>query len=292
MICLNLLDFQIEISDVDGRYAKVLDWIADDFKFFQDGKVSKKLLKVSIGEFLPTRKLLWLALPSVAVFGWGRKKSYFFKNQTKLSVDFSAQRTAKIFGSQECVYETLYFFILSTVGEWLEDEGWVRLHGLSFIRDREASVVIAPQGFGKSYLAEKIANETTDFTLMGDEIALWKNDVLMSFPIRLAHKANARNEAARVTFRNGKVHKQISNTQPNFVNDIKLDRVFFVNTARFSVFMGLGLPQMIQYRWRLNGILGLFKMAVNRLRFLIQTDIKKIKAQRLDIGSLRDILDS
>jgi hypothetical protein len=151
---------------------------------------------------------------------------------------------------------------------------------------------IAPQGFGKSYLAEKIAKETTDFTLMGDEIALWKNDVLMGFPIRLAHKTNGGNEAARVTFRNGKVHKQISNTQLNFVNDIKLDRVFFVNTSRFSVFMGLGLPQMIQYRWRLNGILGLFKMAVNRLRFLIQTDIKKIKAQRLDIGSLRDILDS
>jgi hypothetical protein len=80
-------------------------------------------------------------------------------------------------------------------------------------------------------------------------------------------------------------NKSNGSTQMSYDNDIKLDRVFFVNTSRFSVFMGLGLPQMIQYRWRLNGILGLFKMAVNRLRFLIQTDIKKIKAQRLDIGN-------
>ena len=163
MVQLYLYSYRIEIEDADGRFSKILEWLQDDFKDFpQKTDKPKEIFKIRIGDFVQNQKLPWFYRPGVTVFGWGKEKNFKFKDSTKLTINFSKMRMAHIYGGIESVYEILYLLFLSTTGEWLEEDGWVRLHSLSFLNNEKACVLIAPQGFGKSYLANKmlINNQT------------------------------------------------------------------------------------------------------------------------------------
>jgi hypothetical protein len=291
MLVLVLYGFKIEIHDHTGAYKNVLDWLQDDFRDFPAGQKSNRSLEIEIGDFLQTKRPLWFFKPSVFVFGWGRKKNYLYKSGVKLSVDFASTRTVQVFGRSECVYEKLYLLILSTIGEWLEDDGWVRLHALSFMSGDKATAMVAPQGFGKSYLADRMLKPQSGFQVLGDEIAICKDGIVAGLPLRLATRDTCRQDL-RLTYRDGNPHKQISEQRIKAAFSAPLNRLLLVNCTRFSVILGLGLPQMIEYRWRLDGIPGLIKMTLFRIRLIFSNRIQFVTTERLSLHTLKELLES
>jgi hypothetical protein len=290
---VNLFGFPIEIRDRTGCHEVVLKWLADDFKDFPIGANRDKNLVVSIEDFVAPRKPLWFIKPSVSVYGWGRQKFYNYNRNVRMLVDFRKQRSASVIGpTSEVIYETLYLFILSTLGEWLEAEGWVQLHALSLEKNKRAHLLIAPSGFGKTHLAANFCREHSNVSTLGDEVVFFKNGTVMPFPLRLAKLIDDSEKSHRFTYRDGLRHKQVLESRISRTGNFTAGKFVLANQNFFAIVIGLGLPQMAEFRLRLDAIPNLALMTLNRIYFVARQEIQKIKTSRLSSQELVEFLDS
>ncbi len=289
-ITLRVLGCEIQIQSRAPVLDPIVQWLEDDFRAADSVELIHRKLSIDLQtEPIEMRGLPWIRLPRVQVFGWGYRKHFQFINGVRASIDFRDHRKA-VFSSAtaENLYETVYLFILSTVGEWLEGSGWIRLHALSGEFRGQPFCVLAQPGFGKSLTAARLG-EYEGFRLGGDEIVLIKNRDMVSFPLRLAlgiEVARLFNipSSNRFLYAGGLPHKKVLLAAPEGIysqNNLPIvliarrraDRWRVLGPLRFGSFvdivLGRGLPQMLEYLVRWDYLPSLFRLVFGRVKFLL-----------------------
>jgi hypothetical protein len=83
------------------------------------------------------------------------------------------------------LYEAAYLYLLSRIGEYLDERGLHRIHALGVtVRDR-AVLVLLPMGGGKSTLGLHLLNHSSVQLLSDDSPLIDRNGRVHAFPLRL-----------------------------------------------------------------------------------------------------------
>lgn len=204
------------------------------------------------------------------------------------------------------LYTTIYLALLSQVVELFEDRGWMPIHAMSGQYKNKNFAVVAPSGFGKSLFTLKnlpppgASTHNSEFQIFGDEIAFIKGRQIWPLPIRIAISPQAYSAhhfppvPHRVLYLKGQPHK-ITIENPNkmsppldlhqliYIQKFGLDWAKLIRQATTSgdcrilapqkswrmwwdLASASGVPQMIQYLWRLDFLLRLPWRIFKRLR--------------------------
>lgn len=117
-------------------------------------------------------------------YGWKQRFCDYGKGHGVFHEDESR---CLVFGTDSfLIYEIVYILLLSKIGEELEHRrGWLKLHALGWVANKEAVLALLPSGGGKSHLAKRILDERKEL-LLGDEILFCDGKTVYPFPIRLA----------------------------------------------------------------------------------------------------------
>ncbi len=287
---LKIFGGEVGLTSWHGEFGKIATWLSDDFGSCpHDGPLKSRKMTIEIVKDLPPQKgLLWFWRPGTWVYGWGSKKNYRTSRGIRMQIQFTPDRQVQIAGPNlEIIYETLYLLILSTIGEWFETDGWIRLHALSLESESGPLIFIAPQGFGKSLLAGLLVDRKSMVRPLGDEIALVKGREFLAFPLRLALAPQIALDfqiptSGRRTYRQGQAHKSILSGKPSSQTSQRSPEVFFIRQIReswhelpglsvrsqFEILIGRGLPQMIEYLFRLDHLRDLTQTLINRMRWI------------------------
>src|SRR6185312_666779 len=112
----------LEVHCQDGRHLEILQWIKEDFAFFSTENAAPAAIKILIDPDLKEKVLLpFIKTKMCLSYGWFWQRVCFYDSSTILFQTFKKNlREATIKGSDtELVYEILYTYILSAVGEAL-----------------------------------------------------------------------------------------------------------------------------------------------------------------------------
>lgn len=295
---LKIYGSEISLNCEVQHFAKLTDWLQDDFMSCPEvGPLKNRNLTINIVNNSPALKgLPWFWRRKTWVFGWGRQKCYRTADGICMNIEFASDRRVEIKGpGAEIIYETLYLLILSTLGEWFESKGWIRLHALSLETESGPMAFIAPQGFGKSLLSGLLLRGNSKLRLLGDEIAFVKGHHFLAFPLRLALDSSIAIKfqiacSGRQTYRDGKAHKAILADRPVKAKTLLPPQIFFIRSidkkwkivpglsiiSGFEIISGRGLPQMLQYIYRLDGLANLIQTLIHRWRWIQEAKKNRI----------------
>jgi hypothetical protein len=177
------------------------------------------------------------------------------------------------------VYEAVYIAILSSVGEELDRCGYHRVHALAFSKNSQAALLPLPPGGGKSSTALLMLRDPS-YRIFSDEIPLLHRGRLYPFPTRIGILPEI-SEALSVDHAQARRFKRkifkakilVSIPNANVAAIVPVDFVLsksrsFFGKIKFawSILWGLGTPQMAEYMLRGEALLGLFWIALSRLR--------------------------
>ena len=163
----------------------------------------------------------------------------------------------------------------SSIGEQLEQLGFVRLHAAAYLTpELTAAVHLAPSGAGKSTLIAQVL-ATTSWSVFGDETLLVREGLIHAYPTRVALNAGER-PPDRVFMGSKKVLTQIPASRvaaPSKIGALiyhtSKTLPFLQKTDAFvSISLGLGLPQMKEYMIRADAPCILLRILRRRLRFV------------------------
>lgn len=192
----------------------------------------------------------------------------------------------------DVIDDILYFFINSSVGEYLDYNGLMRLHALSYTLDGHANLIHGAPGFGKSTLAIELI-KNADTKIFSDEISVFdlSKNLLQPYPMRIAcsEMMSSELETQNVKFTYFFNKKYLTNIEKNKIaSPAALQNIYLlINTnssglckAKASLFQkvrlsyeiifGTGLIQMWEYFLRLNNPHIFCRILFNRIKLVFR----------------------
>lgn len=319
MTLFSVYGVQVNLDDCDAVFSPIIiEWLREDFAAFSacpsyatHSVISIQIVKPgsSYPQCLASHRVGPLMRTKMArVYGFKRRVCIFPENH-KLHLKRRGTRwDLLLMGSnKELTYEILYIAILSLIGEALERQGFVRLHGCSFNIGEKNISIAAPSGWGKSELCLRLLETAVGVKIFSDEILLFNPErELCPFPIRIATKVKGTAGADLISSRTGHdrifqrrffEHKQLNKVPEEAVaKPQKINKILWAGHCGifgFFVFnlLGLGLPQMREYRLRSDNICEIFKSGYNRACFLGRLVVYKgVKiADRNQFGRFKEL---
>jgi hypothetical protein len=146
-----------------------------------------------------------------------------------------------------------YNFIISWVGLFLEEMGFVRLHALSVKGPFGAVILWGPSGIGKSSLAYLLMKEG-DF-MYADEVTLVKGPQVFSFPLRLALRSEVLVSLGGGDFNHRRFERKKYGAKVllpfgNVAEPAPLHRLYLLyRPTRQNHQLSLSLPQAVKFAW-------------------------------------------
>ncbi len=191
----NIYDYQIEIKSSAFPLKNLKTNI--DFSFFSVAQISACNLQIFIAELRLVQpqgiKLGTTAMCEVRQTGLHSRQLIYRHAGRTLAVLFdSTSETVRKIEIQTLTPEVIddihYFALNSCAGEFLDTQGLMRVHALSFA-GQTAVIVHGSPGAGKSTLAHGLLNETS-CNVYSDEITIFDiyNNRLLPYPLRVALK--------------------------------------------------------------------------------------------------------
>lgn len=213
----------------------------------------------------------------------------------------------------DVIDDILYFFLNSSAGEYLEYNGIMRLHALSYKVGNQTALVHGAPGYGKSTLALALI-KNPQIKIFSDEITIFNltTKLLQPYPMRIASVENLSSETGSqnikftyffnkkslVPIEKSKISspaalnslyqllslgkKSSCKTKCTLIQKIKLS---------FEILLGTGLIQMWEYLLRLNNLHIICGILFNRLKLVCY--IWNIKAYAINRScSLNDKVTS
>ena len=189
--------------EVTGDDAPLLEEIRRDYAYFLTGAPTPFLSYAGSEEWGEKRRFAvqvtrqapdYAALPALpaslftprSVGYYAGQKSYvdYFGRGLAL-VDRAAGRCDLYSADFDCLREMAYYYILSTVGQYLDSQGLHRVHALGVTHRERAVLLLLPSGGGKSTLSLELLRRP-GFTLLGEDTPLIdRRGRVLPFPLRL-----------------------------------------------------------------------------------------------------------
>ncbi len=284
MICIHFRGFHIRVSSEknleDGEW--ILSQLNADFKELI-GFCDVPDLEIQILTDLETPKLRLALFTSKLLVRHTSALGPFYVGfgnlKAQLSISRKGMKRFSISGeSKQYIYEVLYAFILSSIGEALETRGFHRIHGLGFSESQSALVIPLNSGRGKSSMVHWLI-DNTKVKFFGDECVFTNGNEVFAFPVRRALREEDITPNTSTSFR--KFDRIFF--EKKFLTDWPADRIqessdnfkiiLFKNTFSFAkfawtFFWGLGNAQMAEFFLRADNFPNLVKIAFSRLRCL------------------------
>ena len=172
-----------------GNSTSALDNLANDFKFFASNETVSPI-KIEVVTADPP----YADVPyGVATTFTPRNVSYSVDGCTY--IDYSGRglavwdrqnRTFRICSrDQDIQYEATYLFLLSRIGEYLDEHRMHRIHAMAVSVNERAVLAILPMGGGKSTLCSALL-KFPEYGLLSDDSPFISSDGMVhAFPLRL-----------------------------------------------------------------------------------------------------------
>lgn len=265
---------------------KNADWLTSqllaDFAEFEPAEAPPNL-EINILKSVEEPALRLRIFSSKLVHRYLVANGIFYKGRgnlkAHLKIESSGLKTFCISGdNSQHLYEVLYAFILSSIGEHLEARGMHRVHGLGIANSLCALIVPLPSGRGKSTMAHWLL-ENTDLKFLGEETVFTNGREVLAFPIRRAiceKDFEASGAQFERLFNREKFEKKyllgwrpfrIVERQAQF-KIVLFENTFTWLSFAWSFFWGLGNAQMAEFFIRADNIFILLKIAWGRLKCL------------------------
>jgi hypothetical protein len=161
--------------------------------------------------------------------------------------------------------------LLSSVGEFLEHRGLVRLHACGFLNENLAMIFPGDSGFGKSTFAKDVLH-STDHKILSDEMILTNGQEFFPFPLRISMKEPFSSTVFSVdewSRRNNPTKWQIQIPAERVVTQPSAGRIYLgpdMGLFKFCVRVvsGYGIAQMKEYFIRGDNFFMLVKFFIRR----------------------------
>jgi len=294
MLRLSYFDFygvsvrlQVEVDPSVADRALITQ-LEEDFWYFRRPQLKMAQFDIDIeivNHFIPKKLPRIYSDKMVEVRGWARSRQCDYGGVVLESFESLETRQVKLFGSNQIdlAYEVLYNFILSAVGEKLDQAGFHRVHALGIEYRDTAGLILLNSGQGKSSLALQLIQKN-NARIYSDEMPLIKAGMIYPFPIRIALKRDVCSRLAPNLAKNSrkmvrklygeKILIPISREQiaePKSVNFILVpshinSRWSAIKYLGSSMVVGYGLAQMKEHMLRVHLIRSFGKISVSRAR--------------------------
>jgi hypothetical protein len=197
VLTLNFYGCEVTVTSDDST---LVQEIRRDYAYFarSGGEVRARLTVTMRRESPP-----YDSIPPVAASFYTPRNVCFRDGETAY-VDYFGQGLAihekragrcTVYGEEfDRVREIAYYFILSTVGQYLDSIGMHRVHALGVARNGKASLLLLPSGGGKSTMALQLM-QRPGFGLLGEDTPLIdRNGMVHPFPLRLGIRHDAKTD--------------------------------------------------------------------------------------------------
>jgi len=176
---------------VQGDAEAALDGICEDFRYFSSEPGSKPV--ETTVELLRERPPFDASPPGDAVIYTprnvvyrGEGKRYIDYHGRALGILDEAASSLKLYSEDtELLYEAAYLFLLSRIGQGLDQLGLHRLHALGVEVSGRAVLVLLPMGGGKSTLALHLLNLPGVRLLSDDSPWIDRTGRSLAYPLRI-----------------------------------------------------------------------------------------------------------
>ena len=162
-----------------------------DFMYFKSSsKVSSPdfVIKASLKDqqdFQLPKNLPWIKTREYTCYEKSGEKKIFYKWGDIIILNYRKKFAFVYSQNLTHLHETVYLLLLAVIGEFLEKQGYYRIHALGFSKDHKGGLVIAATGGGKTTLALEMLNRG-DFKIVSEDTPLLdKNLCLFPFPLRI-----------------------------------------------------------------------------------------------------------
>lgn len=261
--------------------------ITEDYAFFASREITNVDLNIEIFPFEQKVKSgFYLGKTSMCeMYQISYNLRYlYFKNNIGFVSDFSKSKQTR----HICIYtsdlqacnDIIYFCVQSCLGEHLDFNQKMRIHGFSFSKNEKSVVVHGASGVGKSSLA-KLCLGDENINIFSDETSLLDLQTLsiLPFPLRISEVLDIESiDPKNLKFNyffSGKGMISIPNNKiskpKRFYYFISLEKHSRSNFAIlfYQVVFGIGLMQMREYMLRPNNILKLLMIFLYRIRLFL-----------------------
>ncbi|MGZ3691274.1 MAG: hypothetical protein ACXVAX_07210 [Pseudobdellovibrio sp.] len=194
-----------------------------------------------------------------------------------LSDSFVSNRRKAVLSCEnlDIANDILYFYVNSAAGEYLDLNGYMRIHAFSYLQNDTAHLVYGKPGTGKSTLALKLL-KSPNVKIYSDEISLLslKDRKLYPYPIRISSPDEINAEGGDSKFQYLFKTKFLLPIPPERIaTGHFLNQIHFLPMGRRSsplfyleIILGIGLIQMFEFFVRPGGLPVLFRIFLNRLQ--------------------------
>jgi hypothetical protein len=179
------------VAEIDSSVAAVAEEIAEDFAHFRvrtaEGPVS---LRVRLHPEPPPYGLVPAREATVYT-----PRNVSFEDEGVTYIDYSGRALGTYRAAsgeldvysvdRDLLYEVAYLFLLSQLGERLDERALHRVHALGVAVDGCAALVLLPMGGGKSTLAAHLLRHREVQLLSDDSPMLARHGSLWAFPLRI-----------------------------------------------------------------------------------------------------------
>lgn len=165
--------------------------IERDFLYFKSpSKVSTPdfVITASIKKkrnIFPPKNLPWIKTREYTCYERNGEKRIFYRWGDIIILNYREKFAFVYSQNLMQLHETVYTLLLAVTGEYLEKQGYSRIHALGFSKNHKGGLVISAVGGGKTTLALELMNRG-DFKIVSEDTPLLdKNLYLFPFPLRI-----------------------------------------------------------------------------------------------------------
>ncbi len=167
-----------------------LNGLAEDFAFFRRETLSPEH-SIELFEDEPH----YQALPALGVAAVYTPRNVSYRLGSITVVDYSSRALGihdrasgdfRVYSRDpDLLYEAAYLFLLSQIGEALDESGLHRLHALALSVENRAALVLLPMGGGKSTLGFHLLHYPAVSLLSDDSPLIDRSGNIHAFPLRI-----------------------------------------------------------------------------------------------------------
>jgi hypothetical protein len=175
---------------VRGVDQQIKQWLNFDFSYFvtADQGPAELDIDVRIGPFvedLIPPLVESMRSPEYVCYDEKTLRYVDYFGRTLVVYDYASQQATMYSEDVAFLYEKLYLFILSRIGEFLDHKGLHRVHALGITYADHAALFLMPSHGGKSTLAFSLLKSNSARLLSEDTPLLNRRGMALPFPMRL-----------------------------------------------------------------------------------------------------------
>jgi hypothetical protein len=184
----NFYGIQVSVVDQTERFSWVLHQVVADFNFFS-APVAEAHVQIAICESMQKPRVRTAPVFSTRMCQVREGLGYRVCRYLRGTEVYLNGNSASCFGEDAAeLYQSIYYFILSRVGELLELKGLHRIHAVTIQNGKTICFPMDSFG-GKTSIALETMSRRSG-KVLGDELAITNGVSIFPFPIRIGVRAD------------------------------------------------------------------------------------------------------